>query len=140
MKLINLGQKDLLKTASNLAQTYRKTPLIVGLSGPLGAGKTTFVKEFVKILGVKSAKSPSFVITHQYKTKYFTVYHLDFYRLTRESELGPLGINEILSGENMVLMEWVDKFPRLKKRCDILINININSLGGRDVEIINNKN
>jgi tRNA threonylcarbamoyladenosine biosynthesis protein TsaE len=135
MKFKNLGLKQLQALAKTLAIKYNEKPAVIGLIGSLGAGKTTFVKAFGTALGIRKIKSPSFVVVHQYHTPKRTVYHLDFYRLRRAKQLSPLGLGEILDGPSLVLAEWIDKFPKLIKKCNLLITIKINQDQSRDVEI-----
>ena len=138
MKYPNLSLAKFRTLALKLGAKYRNTPQIIGLIGALGAGKTTFTKVFAKALGVKAAKSPSFVVVHKYDGVAFNFYHIDFYRLSQLKQLEPLGLDEICNGENMVLIEWVDKFPRLQKLCDTVITIKINPNQTRDVTIQKN--
>lgn len=131
VKNLKLGQ--FIKLAQKIGQSVKNRPIIIGLIGPLGAGKTTFVKTLVKALGGRGAKSPSFVITHQYKARGRIIYHLDFYRLAQTKQLQVLGLDEILNGQHLVLIEWVDKFPKIKKVCDIIIKVKINKNGTRNL-------
>ncbi len=140
MKYKNLGLKQFSYLAENLAKTYRKSEINVGLIGPLGAGKTTFVKSFMRAFKVNRAKSPSFVITHLYKAGSKNIYHIDFYRLHSETQLEQLGLTEIMNGANTALIEWVDKFPKIQKLCNLIIKIKINPNGTRDVDISTTKN
>ncbi|MBI2631133.1 tRNA (adenosine(37)-N6)-threonylcarbamoyltransferase complex ATPase subunit type 1 TsaE [Candidatus Nomurabacteria bacterium] len=89
--------------------------LVVGLSGDLGAGKTTFVQTVAKHLGIKSKiSSPTFVIIKKHKIKnkitskkYKFMFHLDAYRLKNEKELLALGWEEIIENpEHIVFVEW----------------------------------
>ncbi len=91
-------------------------PLVVGISGPLGAGKTTLVKAICAGLGVsESVTSPTFALVHEYRGRSGPVYHLDLYRLTRPDELINLGWDDILTAGAVVLVEWPeragDRFP-----------------------------
>lgn len=90
---------------------------VVGLSGNLGTGKTTFTQTVAKILGIKDKViSPTFVIMKRYglKNKVFkNFFHLDAYRLKNEKELIVLNWQEIISNpENLVFVEW----PELIKK------------------------
>lgn len=87
------------------------------LTGPLGAGKTTFIRKFCQHLGAKEPiHSPTFSLMHQYPTDNKTIYHLDLYRLNDEDEVYDLGIEEILSLSGYKFIEWMDKFPSIPKQ------------------------
>ncbi|MFZ2149953.1 MAG: tRNA (adenosine(37)-N6)-threonylcarbamoyltransferase complex ATPase subunit type 1 TsaE [Minisyncoccia bacterium] len=89
-----------------------KGALVIGLSGELGAGKTTFTKTVAHHLGVKGKiSSPTFVIIKKYPLKkvdrYKFLFHLDAYRLKNAKELLELGWEEIIHNrENIVFIEW----------------------------------
>lgn len=138
MKHLKLSLAAFNQLGRSLGRKSRKQPLILGLIGPLGAGKTTFVQAFAKGFGSKKVKSPSFVIMHHYASKPFNFYHLDLYRLKNSKQLIPLGLDELFSGENVLLIEWADKFPKLAKSCDKIIKIGINKDQTRNVSINNN--
>lgn len=94
---------------------------IIGLSGELGAGKTTFVQVLAKELKVKSrVTSPTYVVQVEHKGKLpsnqlpITLVHIDAYRVSGKSTLESLGISERLGDENTItLVEWVEKIPEL---------------------------
>lgn len=117
MKRISKGPKE----TAILAETFlekilnKKTPAgatVVGLSGDLGAGKTTLVKFIAKHLGIKTTlSSPTFVIMKKYPIKkkgsYKFFFHLDAYRLKNQRELERLGWKDIIKDpENLVFIEW----------------------------------
>lgn len=135
----NLSLKKFKKVALNLANQSIGKDLVIGLTGDLGSGKTTFVREFAKAFKIKRIKSPTFLIVSVYRLQAGNFYHIDFYRTTRLKEVKALGINELLNNHNRVmLIEWVDKFPSIKQRCDLLINIDFAQGSKRHVQI--NKN
>jgi tRNA threonylcarbamoyladenosine biosynthesis protein TsaE len=83
------------------------------LSGPLGAGKTTFVQGFAKGLGYEGrVTSPTFGLQNVYDAR-LPLYHFDWYRLGQATEVLDLGWEEWLSREGVVVVEWADKFPEL---------------------------
>ncbi|OGE82464.1 MAG: tRNA (adenosine(37)-N6)-threonylcarbamoyltransferase complex ATPase subunit type 1 TsaE [Candidatus Doudnabacteria bacterium RIFCSPLOWO2_01_FULL_44_21] len=139
MKLKNLSLKQFQNLGKSLGMRYRKKAHVIGLIGPLGAGKTTFVKAFARALGIQKISSPSFVVIHQYKFDSRVLFHLDFYRLKKLDQLSVLGLDEILGEKNVVLIEWVDRFPKVKTRCDLIITIKINANQTRNVTIQNHK-
>lgn len=83
---------------------------LITFEGEMGAGKTTFIKEFVKALGTNDEiSSPTFSIVNEYETEKGKVYHFDFYRLNHEDEALDFGIEEYLFSNQYCLMEWPDK-------------------------------
>ena len=89
---------------------------IIALFGELGSGKTTFTKGLSKALGIKERViSPTFVLVREHRIKNYEsrirkFYHIDLYRVKKESELTGLGIKEILlDKENIIAIEWAEK-------------------------------
>ena len=82
------SEKETQKIAGSLASKVinSKKPVIIALEGELGAGKTTFVRGFLRSLGVKDkVKSPTFVLMRHYKKGDKEIYHLDCYRNVAKS-------------------------------------------------------
>lgn len=93
---------------------FKDSALVIALSGDLGAGKTSFAQGFLRIAGVKSKIiSPTFVLVKRYTLnakRYKNIYHIDCYRLHQPKELLSLGLKEIFSNsENIVLIEWPER-------------------------------
>jgi tRNA threonylcarbamoyladenosine biosynthesis protein TsaE len=94
---------------------------ILTLSGPLGAGKTTFVQALAKELGVKVAPvSPTFSLVRTYKTKHpmlKKLVHVDAYRLDRTEDVMTLGLEELLEEEGVILcLEWPEQVEAWLKK------------------------
>ena len=140
MTLKNLDLKQFQEFAGTLGKKYGTKAVTIGLVGPLGAGKTTFTQAFARALGIKKVTSPSFVVAHEYRIRDRKFYHIDFYRLTRLKQTVDLGLDEILTGDNLVLIEWADRFPEILKQCNVQIQIKINTDKTRHVLIQNHKN
>ncbi len=81
---------------------------IVGLTGPLGAGKTTFVRGLVKALGGDGdqVSSPSFTLINEYHGTRIPVFHFDLYRFSNPSEFRAIGGDEYLDRGGIVCVEW----------------------------------
>lgn len=78
------------------------------LSGDLGSGKTLFVRGITAGLGSdEPATSPTFSLVHRYDGD-LPLYHLDLYRLTHPGELEALALEEMLSEEAAMVVEWGD--------------------------------
>ncbi len=80
--------------------------------GSLGAGKTTLIKAIVSALGgAQQGNSPTFSIVNEYSTKKGELlgYHFDFYRLEDELEALDIGLEDYLSQDAWIFMEWPEK-------------------------------
>lgn len=98
-------------------------PILLILTGGLGAGKTTLVKGIAEALGAANpdeVTSPTFTLVHEYEGerdgKPVSLYHLDLYRLENERQVEQLGIDELLEEDSIVLVEWGEKFASIQRR------------------------
>lgn len=118
MKKVTVGSIEALsKEATEFLKTLSKKEseaTIVALKGDLGSGKTTFVKEIAKHLGIKDhITSPTYVLEKVYPIglEGFThLVHIDAYRFEKEDEVKTLGWDEVKkSPENLVFIEWPER-------------------------------
>jgi tRNA threonylcarbamoyladenosine biosynthesis protein TsaE len=100
-----------------------KPPQLLLLRGELGTGKTTLVKGIAQALDAAEpdeVTSPTFTLVHEYdgtrEGKPVKLFHIDVYRLESERQLETLGLEELLTPDALVLVEWGDKFKTIKKR------------------------
>ena len=85
-------------------------PLLVTLTGDLGAGKTTLAQSICEGYGVTGeVTSPTFALVQEYDAPRSPVYHIDLYRLERPDQVDALAWDEILSARALVLVEWPDR-------------------------------
>src|SRR6202451_1925692 len=94
-----------------------KPPLLILLSGDLGAGKTTLTKGIAAGAGAAredDVTSPTFTLVHKYEGE-TRVYHVDLYRIGDAHDLETLGLEDIFSERAIVIVEWPD---RLRMRTD----------------------
>ncbi|MCI0542163.1 tRNA (adenosine(37)-N6)-threonylcarbamoyltransferase complex ATPase subunit type 1 TsaE [bacterium] len=104
---------------SSISKTKQKNrALLVLLSGELGSGKTAFVKQVAKIVGIKErVVSPTFVLMRKYaippstqKFPFSNLIHIDAYRLEKRKELTALNWKEIsCDPRNIIFLEWPEK-------------------------------
>jgi tRNA threonylcarbamoyladenosine biosynthesis protein TsaE len=107
---------------------------MVGLIGPLGAGKTTFVQGVARGLEVPADRhvaSPSFALVNEHPGRVPLV-HADFYRLRDKAELRELGLDEAYD-RAAVLVEWLDRFPDAAPGDHLELTIAIEPDGSRQV-------
>ena len=107
--------KETIEFGKEFTKEYIKGRVVVALSGELGAGKTQFTKGIGEELGVKEIiNSPTYTIINEYpyieKKEDKTLAHMDTWRLTDEEELTTSGMEQHLKDENILVIEWADKF------------------------------
>ena len=96
---------------------------VVALTGELGAGKTCFVQGLVRGLGVATpATSPTFVLVNEYRGR-LPVHHVDVYRTQSLTELLDLGLEELLAGGGVTIVEWADRCEPLLSPGTIRVHI-----------------
>ncbi len=97
---------------------------VVGLVGPLGAGKTRLVRAIAESLGAdpRAISSPTFVLIHEYEAR-MPIYHFDAYRLTSPSAFEDLGVADYWSAGGLCLVEWADRVRPLLPHDAIWIHL-----------------
>jgi tRNA threonylcarbamoyladenosine biosynthesis protein TsaE len=112
-KFILKSESELRDLAFNFSKKTNSG--ILALYGELGAGKTTFVQGFAEGLGIKEKViSPTFVLIRQHtipKTKKI-LFHIDLYRLENKIDFNSLGIKDLFSQDNLVVIEWAEKIEQ----------------------------
>jgi len=99
-------------------------PLVILLTGDLGAGKTTLVKGIAE--GFEAAladevTSPTFTLVHEYRGPHATLYHIDLYRVDTQRDLETLGLDDLAAPDSILLIEWGEKFPRFVRERNVEI-------------------
>lgn len=101
-------------------------PVIVYLSGDLGAGKTTFAQGFIGGCGVRDAvRSPTYALMEPYEAERFTLLHLDLYRLRDASELEALGLRDWARPRTVWLVEWPQRAQQRLPPADLQVALAI---------------
>jgi tRNA threonylcarbamoyladenosine biosynthesis protein TsaE len=83
---------------------------VVYLRGELGVGKTTFARALLQALGVgERVKSPTYSLVESYRSGELRVHHLDLYRIADADELEWLGLEDMVDGPSLIVVEWPDR-------------------------------
>lgn len=88
-----------------------KFPIVIGLSGDLGSGKTAFVQglaEGLEVPGEYYITSPTFTLINEYPGR-FPLIHIDLYRLDGIHDLEDIGLDELMYDQAVIAIEWAEK-------------------------------
>ncbi len=126
---------DMEEIGINLAQRLIDG-MLISLVGPLGAGKTTFVKGLARgLLITDIVVSPSYLLAREY-TGRLVVHHIDAYRVSSLSELAEVGLDEFLPPTSGVtVVEWPLRVPGIVEASDIVVQIDLLEDHARQVQI-----
>jgi len=114
---------------------------IVALNGPLGAGKTCFVKGVAQGLGVTEAvTSPTYTIVSEYEVSLSDsssapLYHIDAYRLKGSDDFSAIGGEEILFSDGISLIEWSERIEDCIPSGALVVEIELRENGERFISI-----
>jgi len=106
--------------------------------GKMGVGKTTFIKQICKNLGIseKTVNSPTFTIINEYKAKSNDIiYHFDFYRINKIQEIIDIGAEEYFYSDNFCFIEWPEIAENILPNDFIKVYINENQDKTRRVKL-----
>ncbi|HKX43573.1 MAG TPA: tRNA (adenosine(37)-N6)-threonylcarbamoyltransferase complex ATPase subunit type 1 TsaE [Burkholderiaceae bacterium] len=128
-------------SADALARHGALRNAFIELHGPLGAGKTTFVRHLLHALGVPGRiKSPTYTVMEPYETVAaagapLAIYHFDFYRFDDPQEWEDAGFRDVFASPGLKLAEWPQKAEDLLPEADLRVTIepvDLGADGGRD--------
>jgi tRNA threonylcarbamoyladenosine biosynthesis protein TsaE len=132
---------DTIEVGYKLASILRPPQLLL-LKGDLGTGKTTLVKGIAQALDAAEpdeVTSPTFTLVHEYDGtqdgRTVKLFHLDVYRLEGERQLETLGLDELLTDDALVLVEWGEKFKSIQKKATGEISIVSTGGDGRRITV-----
>ncbi len=132
-------------TAEALPQAAQEFASLIGdetvyaFYGEMGAGKTTFIRELCRALGVEEdlANSPSFSIINEYRsdTTAELIYHFDLYRLESVDEALEIGVEDYFDSGALCLLEWPERIEPLLPDDTVKVSISVNPDDSRTLTI-----
>ncbi len=106
---LRVSESELVAWGEHLGRSSAP-PLIITITGELGAGKTTLAKAICRGYGVaEEVTSPTYSIVQQYSSDRSVVYHIDLYRLDTPDQLTNIGWDEVVSAHALVIVEWPER-------------------------------
>ena len=123
---INLtGEKSTIELGAKIAELLAPSD-VLALCGPLGAGKTRFVKGVAEGLGIDPDQvvSPTFKIIDEHFGR-LNLYHMDFYRLQNAEEAEEIGIEDYFESDGVCAVEWADRLKSMLPRSAVRIHFEI---------------
>lgn len=110
--------------AQRLARQAGLASAFLTLQGPLGAGKTTFVRHLLRALGVQGRiKSPTYTVMEPHHARGLDIAHFDFYRFNDPREWEDAGFRDVFAGPGLKLAEWPDKAAGALPTPDLALQI-----------------
>lgn len=115
MKSIRITSQEELPEVARMILESLGERRVVAFYGRMGAGKTTLIREIVRLAGSDdNVTSPTFAIVNQYSsTELGRIFHFDFYRLNRPEEVFDIGYEEYFYSGDLCLVEWPEKVEGL---------------------------
>ena len=111
-----------IEKASNFVSKNVNRDIIL-ITGEVGTGKTTLIKEYCKLIGVEEiVNSPTYTLINEYQNKSGKIVHMDLYRVEDKNEINELGLFEYLEN-SIVIIEWPEIILKMIDIKYSLINI-----------------
>jgi tRNA threonylcarbamoyladenosine biosynthesis protein TsaE len=114
-----------------------KLPLVIGLSGDLGSGKTAFVQGLAEGLEVPDEyyiTSPTFTLVNEYPGR-FPLIHIDLYRLDGIHDFEDIGLDELIYDQAVIVIEWAEKMSHQLPDDHLAMTFEITNDNGRKISL-----
>ncbi len=124
--------------AKGLVRSLKDRPILVGLFGDLGTGKTTFVQGMARGCGIDPdyyVNSPTFALINEYHGDKVVIVHADLYRIEKPIEGRALALEDYLRPGHLIVVEWPERWPDLANDLDFQIRFEAVSDKVRNIEI-----
>jgi tRNA threonylcarbamoyladenosine biosynthesis protein TsaE len=127
---IKINSLEDLEMAAYKFMTEMDDFTVFAFYGQMGAGKTTFINELCRQLGVETdtTNSPSFAIINEYRsdTTAELIYHFDCYRLENEQEAADIGAEDYFDSGAVCLIEWPERIEGLLPDDTVRVDLTVN--------------
>jgi tRNA threonylcarbamoyladenosine biosynthesis protein TsaE len=134
MTLTTHSPDETIRLGEYLGSRLRKGD-ILALQGTLAAGKTTITKGIATGLGIaEDVTSPTFTLISEYYGR-LPLYHMDVYRLDSTEDFLNLGVEELLYGNGVCVIEWSEKVMGCLPRDTIIVRLEADNGGNRSITI-----
>ena len=134
MLLFTCSPEETIKLGTYIGSLLRKGD-VLALQGTLAAGKTTITKGIALGLDIaENVTSPTFTLISEYSGR-LPLYHMDVYRLDSVEDFINLGVDEMLYGEGVCIIEWSEKVMSELPANAILIHIDTKQDGSRQITV-----
>lgn len=134
---IKVDSIDKLPEAARRFVGMMEDETVYAFYGDMGAGKTTFINQLCKELGVDDddTSSPSFSIINEYRssTTAELIYHFDLYRIEDVDEALEIGIEDYFDSGALCLIEWPERIEPLLPDDTVVVNIKVNDDNTREI-------
>lgn len=138
-KIIHIPNVESLADAAKQFVEAMDDATVYAFYGEMGAGKTTFIAELCRALGVEEdvANSPSFSIVNEYRSETTAelIYHFDLYRLENLEEALDIGIEDYFDSGALCLLEWPERIADILPDDTVRVDIRVNDDNSRDLII-----
>ncbi|MDE5804885.1 MAG: tRNA (adenosine(37)-N6)-threonylcarbamoyltransferase complex ATPase subunit type 1 TsaE [Paramuribaculum sp.] len=128
--VINIPDKAALPAAAREFASLMDQSTIFAFNGAMGAGKTTFIMELLRALGVEDdlAGSPSFSLINEYRsdTTAELIYHFDLYRLESLEEAFDIGVEDYFDSGAVCLIEWPERIADILPLDTAIVDLTVN--------------
>ena len=134
--VFSLSEEETLELGAQLAKNLRAGDLVL-LEGDLGLGKTVFARGVANGLGIPAdeVSSPSYTLIQEYRGGPFPIFHVDLYRIEDPEDLTTIGLEDVLDGSALTIVEWGDKLPPYFRRECTIVRFYDRGEGSRQIEI-----
>ena len=129
-KTFEINSVEELSQVTDLLLSWRDKSDIIAFYGPMGAGKTTLIKNLCHRVGVTDeVNSPTFALVNEYLTENDSIFHFDFYRIKKLEEVFDIGYEDYFYSGHLCLLEWPELIDPLMPEHFIKVEI---ALGNTD--------